>query len=85
MEAKDESIIEKAANKLAKESFVDRSLWRNCEPKYQSGDDVVIKFAKKQGIHPSIIAGMLRRETGNYTRYSDIVNEYDIRKIIFPS
>lgn len=85
VETEDESVIEKAANKLAKESFVDRSSWRNCEPKYQSGDDVVIKFAKKQEIHPSIVAGMLRRETGNYTRYSAIVNEYDVRKLIFPS
>lgn len=85
VETEDESVIEKSANKLAKESFVDRSSWRNCEPKYQSGDDAVMKFAKKQGIHPSIVAGMLRRETGNYTRYSAIVNEYDVRKIIFPS
>lgn len=85
VETEDESVIEKAANKLAKESFVDRSSWRNCEPKYQSGDDVVRKFADKQGIHPSIVAGMLRRETGNYTRYSAIINEHDVRKIIFPS
>lgn len=84
VETEDESAIEKAANKVAKESFVDRSSWRNCEPKYQSGDDVVRRFAKKQGIHPSIVAGMLRRETGNFTKYSAIVNEYDVRKIIFP-
>lgn len=85
VETDGESVIEKAANKFAKESFVDRSSWRNCEPKYQSGDDVVRKFADKQGIHPSIVAGMLRRETGNYTRYSAIINEFDVRKIIFPS
>jgi HTH-type transcriptional regulator/antitoxin HigA len=85
VETEDESVIEKTANKLAKESFVDRSAWRNCEPKYQSGDAVVRAFAEKQGIHPSIVAGMLRRETGNYTRYAAIVNEFDVRKLIFPS
>lgn len=85
VETANESTIEIAANKLAKESFVNRSSWRNCEPKYQTGDSVVRAFAQKNGIHPSIVAGMLRRETGDYSRYSAIVNECDVRKIIFTS
>jgi HTH-type transcriptional regulator/antitoxin HigA len=85
VETEDEAVMEKATNKLAKESFVERSSWRNCEPKYQSGDNAVINYARQQGIHPSIVAGLLRRETGNYSRYSAIINEYDVRQIIHSS
>lgn len=77
-----ESVIEKEANKLAKDAFVDRDSWRNCEPKYQIGDDAVIRYAKTQSLHPSIVAGMLRRESGNYSRYTSIVNSCDVRSII---
>ena len=76
-------INEKAANKLAKESFVDKISWRNCEPKYQSGNDAVRKYARQEGVHPSIVAGLLRKELGNYTRYGEIINQYNVREIIF--
>lgn len=82
VETEEEAVAEKAANKLAKDSFVERSSWRNCEPKYQSGNEVVVKYAQEQGVHPSIIAGLLRRESGNYARYAGIINEHNVRKIL---
>ncbi|MEN3159967.1 ImmA/IrrE family metallo-endopeptidase [Alkalimonas sp. NCh-2] len=78
-----ESEIEISANRLAKQTFVDRSVWRNCEPKYNKSIDAITKFSESIGIHRSIVAGMLRRESGNYASYSSIVNEYDVREIIF--
>jgi len=81
----EESPVEKAANRLAKDALVERSSWRNCEPKYQGGNEPVIRYAREQGIHPSIVAGLLRRETGNYARYASIINEHDVREILFPS
>lgn len=78
-----DSAIEIAANRLAKNSFVERRIWRNCEPKYDKSYDAIDRFANKIGIHRSIVAGMLRREFGNYAAYSKIVNEYDVREMIF--
>ena len=40
-------------------------------------------YAAEQGVHPSLIAGLLRKESGNYKRYSSIINEHDVRAIIF--
>ncbi len=74
--------IEKAANRLAKDSIVDRESWRNCPPKYDPRDQAVRTYAAAQGVHPSLIAGLLRKEFGNYTRYNSIINEHDIRTII---
>lgn len=75
--------IEKAANRLAKDSIVDRESWRNCAPKYDTSDRAVHTYATEQDVHPSLVAGLLRKESGNYVRYSSIINEHDVRKIIF--
>lgn len=77
--------IEKAANRLAKDSIVDRESWRNCSPKYDPSDQVLYAYAGEQGVHPSLIAGLLRKESGNYKRYSSVVNGCDVREIIFGS
>lgn len=83
VEASEESDrIERAANRIAKDSIVERESWRNCEPKYDPTDRAVHAYAAEQGVHPSLIAGLLRKESGNYKRYSSIVNEHDIREII---
>jgi hypothetical protein len=40
-------------------------------------------YAAEQGVHSSLIAGLLRKESGNYKRYNSIINEHDVRAIIF--
>lgn len=81
--AEEKDRIERSANRLAKDSIVDRESWRNCAPKYDYSDRVMSAYAAEQGVHPSIIAGLLRKEFGNYTRYNSIINEHDVRAIIF--
>jgi HTH-type transcriptional regulator/antitoxin HigA len=85
VEGEETDLTEKAANRLAKASFVDRNSWRNCAPKYDPSERAVRAYATEQGVHPSIIAGLLTRESGNYARYSKIINEHDVRATIFPS
>lgn len=76
-------LIEKQANRLAKNSFVDKSTWRNCKANYQTGDEVVYEFAKEVGIHPAIIAGLLQYEKKSYQIYSKIVNKTNLRDKVF--
>lgn len=74
---------EKAANRLARDSIVDRESWRNCAPKYDPTDEAVRRYATEQNVHPSLVAGLLRKESGNYRRYNAIINEHDVRAILF--
>jgi len=83
VEGEEKELTEKAANRLAKDSLVDRNSWRNCTPKYDPSDRAVKTYASEQGVHPSIIGGLLARESGNYARYSKIINEHNVRTIIF--
>lgn len=83
VESEEKNRAERDANRLAKDSMVDRESWRNCAPKYDPSDRAVHTYAAEQGVHPSLIAGLLRKESGNYKRYSSIINEHDVREIIF--
>lgn len=83
IEAEEKDKNEKAANRLAKDSIVDRESWRSCEPKYDPTDKAVRAYAAQEGVHPALVAGLLRRETGNYARYSKLIGEHDVRAIIF--
>ena len=83
VEADEKDAIEKAANRLAKDSLVDRNTWRNCEPKYDTSVNAVRTYAAESGIHPAIVAGLLRKESGYYKRYSDLIHADDVREIIF--
>lgn len=76
--------IEIEANRLAKASIVAASVWRNCDPKYNQNREAVETFARKIHVHPGLVAGLLRRESNNYSRYSDLVNEVDVRALLFP-
>jgi HTH-type transcriptional regulator/antitoxin HigA len=77
--------IELEADRLTKTIFVSRNEWRNCEPKYDLRKKTVIKYANDKGLHPAIIAGMLRHELGRYEIFSDIVSEYNTRDLIYKS
>jgi HTH-type transcriptional regulator/antitoxin HigA len=83
LETDSEEVAEKQASRLAKDSFVERQLWRNCEPKYDKSDNAVIKFSKKIGIHPAIVAGMLQRELNEFYMFRKIVDDVDVRKEVF--
>ena len=83
METSSDELIEKQANRLAKNSFVERSIWRSCEPKYISSDKSVYKFSEEIGIHPAIVAGMLRHEKDSYTIFNKIINKTNTRKLVF--
>jgi HTH-type transcriptional regulator/antitoxin HigA len=78
-----EDDIEISANRLAKNSIVDRNVWRSCPAKYDKSFDAILKFSKKIKVHESIVAGLLRREEGNYAAYSSIVNKINTRKFFY--
>lgn len=75
--------IEIQANRLAKDSLVTRSQWRNCPAKFAIDPQEVIKFADSVGIHSAIVAGLLRKERNKYDIYSELVNCINTRELVF--
>ncbi len=78
-----ESEIEISADRLAKQSLVDKASLRSCKAKYTGNSNDVKVFAHEMNVHPSIVAGLLRHESGDYSSYNQIINEINVREIIF--
>jgi HTH-type transcriptional regulator/antitoxin HigA len=82
LETENVEALEIAANRLAQNSFVPRCTWNRCPPKYEKSNASVIKFAKEQGIHPAIVAGMLQKESNRYDRYRAIVDSVNVVEVL---
>jgi HTH-type transcriptional regulator/antitoxin HigA len=74
------TLIELEADKLALNSFVPRNIWRNCPPKYSFSEESIIDFANQMGIHPTIVAGRLRKELNRYDLLSKMINRINVQE-----
>lgn len=84
LDASSEDRREAEANRLAREAFIPRVQWRRSEAYTSPSKESIEKFAKELKISPTIIAGRLRRESGNYGLFSDLVGQNQVC-MLFPS
>lgn len=82
LEEEPKDLVERQADKLALNSFISRSDWRTCSAKVSFKKEEVYDFACRLQIHPSIVAGRIRRESKRYDRLSGMVNDIDVRRIL---
>lgn len=75
---------EAEANRLAREAFIPRVLWRRSDAFIAPSRDSIERLAKELRIHPAIIAGRLRKESGNFGLFSDVIGQQQV-KAMFPS
>jgi HTH-type transcriptional regulator/antitoxin HigA len=84
LDASSEDRREAEANRLSREAFIPRVQWRRSEAYTSPSKESIEKFARDLKISPAIIAGRLRKESGNYCLFSDLVGQNQVRKL-FPS
>jgi HTH-type transcriptional regulator/antitoxin HigA len=65
---------ETEANNYAQEALIPRTVWRRSDAYRLQTLDAVKRLAADLKIHPAIVAGRLRRDTGNYKKFSSLVN-----------
>ena len=80
LDSEAQTLIELEADKLALNSFVPRNIWRNCPPKYSFSEESVIDFANTMNIHPTIVAGRLRKELNRYDLLSKMINRINVQE-----
>jgi HTH-type transcriptional regulator / antitoxin HigA len=71
--------IEKQADKFALEMLIPPGVWDQCLSRFALSAEAVRNDAERLGIHPSIIAGRIRKERNNYTILSDMVGANTVR------
>lgn len=75
--------IEKEADELALEVMIPRKYWDQIKSWNTPTTADVVVLSEKLRIHPSIVAGRVRFERGNYKLLSNLVGHGEVRKL-FP-
>jgi len=76
----DEDEIEKEADDFALNNLIPEDLWNQCLSRFSVTEKSVMIDAENLDIHPSIIAGRIRKEQNNYTILSNLVGQGKVRK-----
>lgn len=71
--------IEAAADKFALDTLIPETLWDQCLSRFALSEEAVQIDAEAIGIDPSIIAGRIRKERGNYTILNALVGQGQVR------
>jgi HTH-type transcriptional regulator/antitoxin HigA len=71
--------IEKQADSFALETLVPPPVWDQCLSRFALSVEAVKNDAERLGIHPSILAGRIRKERNNYTILTELVGANSVR------
>lgn len=74
-----EDDIEKEADLFALNALIPESDWDDCLSKFSITKEAVEIDAKSLGVHPSIVAGRIRKERNNYTLLNDSIGRGEVR------
>lgn len=76
------TLIERQADRLASDSLIPKNEWRNCPARYTLKEVDLLRFARKIGIAPQIVAGRIRRDLRRHEIFSDLIHEVNMREIL---
>jgi HTH-type transcriptional regulator / antitoxin HigA len=71
--------IEAEADRFALSALIPEELWNQCLSRFALSEEAVRIDADAIGIDPSIVAGRIRKERGNYTILNDLVGRGQVR------
>jgi HTH-type transcriptional regulator/antitoxin HigA len=71
--------LEREADQFALTNLIPDRLWKQCLSRFALSEEAILIDAKKLGIHPSIIAGRIRKERSNYHILSNLVGNGVVR------
>jgi len=77
--AGDSDAIEAEADKFALDALIPEDLWDQCLSRFALSEEAVRIDAETIGVDPSIIAGRIRKERGNYAILNDLVGQDGVR------
>ena len=82
-EERDDDSKEIEANRLARDAFIPRVLWKRNEAFLRPSIQTINALADKLHISPAVIAGRLRREKAGYGAFAKLVGNRQVRRL-FP-
>jgi HTH-type transcriptional regulator/antitoxin HigA len=76
------TVKEKEADDIACEAFIPKSIWKENNAKVSHDKQEIIELSKKLSISPAIIAGRIRYETNDYTKFSDLIGNKQVENTL---
>jgi HTH-type transcriptional regulator / antitoxin HigA len=77
----EKNLKEQEADKLAREAFIPRAIWKRSEAFALQTEKEILVLAKQLNIHPAIVAGRIRFDSGDYSRFADLIGQGEVRKM----
>lgn len=71
--------IEVEANELAREILLPTGVYRRSDVFFAPSTESILELANQQQIHPAIVAGRVRFETKNYSKFSKLIGHRQVR------
>lgn len=72
--------VEGEADNFALNALIPNDVWKKSLVRFSPTKDAIINQAQKLNIHPSLIAGRIRGETGKYFQLNELVGNGEVRK-----
>lgn len=72
--------FEAEANRIARETLIPRTIWKRSQAYLNPSSKSIDGLSRELKIHPSIIAGRIRKESGKYNQFSDLIGQGEVRK-----
>lgn len=71
--------IEKEADDFALNALIPNEIWRKSLVRFSPSNKTIINQSESLGVSPALIAGRLRRETGKYHLFNDLIGQGEVR------
>lgn len=72
--------IEKEADLFALNALIPNDVWKKSLVRFSPSKETIINQALKLEVHPSLVAGRIRRETGKYFQFTELIGQGEVRK-----
>lgn len=72
--------FEKEANRIARDALIPREIWARSAVRLQPSIASIKDFAEEIEVHPAIVAGRVRFESSNFSKYTGLLGQGAIRK-----
>ncbi len=71
--------IEKEADAFALNALIPDMVWKKSLVRFSPSPETIINQAKTLKVHPALVAGRIRKETGKYFQFSELIGQGEVR------
>jgi len=72
--------IEQEADAYALNALIPNEIWRKSLVRFNPSNETITNQAEALAVHPALLAGRVRRETGKYYLFNDLIGQGEVRK-----